>query len=132
MSTWIQFEKTPEQIRKKNERYELAMRLIRQAQTDNDGEGFLEAFKLIPPDMVEEQHTLRREWILSHIDHNDRPVFGPLEISVPTTNLDKPVYRKDGQIHSFKALPYPGYEGLTANQYQVRTGGQLRGMKHGK
>lgn len=119
-------------VRKKRERFLLAMRLIRRAKADNDSAAFLEAFKLIPPDMVNEQHVLRREWILSHFDHNDTPGFGPDEIVVPTTNMNKPVYRKDGQIHNFNALPYPGHEGLTEAQYQVRTGGQDRGLKRGK
>ncbi len=129
---WVQFENSPDQVRKRGERYEEALSLIRQARTTNDGFLFLEALNLVPADKMEEQFVLRREWILSHTDYNDVAVFGPDVIVVPTTNMDKPVWRKDGQVHSFKALPFPGHEPYSQNQYQVRTGGQFRGMKPGR
>ena len=35
---------------------------------------------------------------------------------VPLVNM-KPVYRKDGQIHNFAAIPFPGTKGLSREEY---------------
>lgn len=36
----------------------------------------------------------------------------------------KPVYRRDGQVHNFGALPYPGTKRMTRAQYDARYGGR--------
>lgn len=36
----------------------------------------------------------------------------------------KPFYRRDGQVHNFGALPFPGKKRMTVAQYEARYGGR--------
>lgn len=49
--------------------------------------------------------------------------YAPVEPVTEETDR-RPVYRRDGQIHSFDALPFPGSgKRLTRAQYDARYGG---------
>lgn len=56
-----------------------------------------------------------------------------IEGAPPPAPVDekKPVYRRDGQIHNFAAVPYPGSgRRLTRAQYDARYGGARPEPKH--
>lgn len=134
------------------QRYHAATRLFRRASTFKDGEAGFMALMLKPQGSFrDDQLALRFEVFQMQIEAGEQPVFHGGEVVVPPPN-NKPVYRKDGQVHNFNATPYPNKKlefgnitdedngwwefgemrherPYTLKQYQVRTGGVDRGKK---
>ncbi len=115
------------QLIREGERLEAAAELIRKAQSEDNGLAYIDALRTVPQGVLDsdEQYDLRREWILGRLDHHQAPTFGPLIIDVPDTHDIHPM-RRDGQVHSFNALPYPGQRRYTKNMWLVRNNGRPR------
>lgn len=136
-----------------HQRSRAAHRLYRRASTFKDGEAGFFALLLKPQGSFreDEQLDLRYEVFSMQIERGEQPVFAPGPVSVPGSN-GKPVYRRDGQVHNFDALPYPNtfveYGRITnidkgwwemgelrherkysMKKYLVRTGGKFQGVK---
>lgn len=136
------------------QRYEAAHRLYRFSATFRNGEICLMALMLKPQKSFreDEQLDLRFEVLTTQVLRGEQPKFIPGEVLVPQENINKPVYRSDGQAHNFNALPYPNtfykhgkdtgidkgwwemgewrYDRpYSRKKYQIRTGGKMAGVK---
>ena len=136
------------------QRYRAAHRLYRQASTFKDGELAFIALLLKPQTSFvrDEELDLRFELFQLQIERGEQPTLRSGMVPVPPIER-KPVYRGDGQVHNFNAMPYPkkvvmygveqpdmdkGWHEMgewryerpyTAKKYQIRTGGLDRGKK---
>jgi hypothetical protein len=92
------------------QRYHAAHRLYRFASTFKNGEAGFFALSLKPQKTFHADDTLdlRYEYFLAKWDALEPIDFPPGEVVVPQLNIHKPVRRKDGQVHSFDAIPFPG------------------------
>jgi hypothetical protein len=139
------------------QRYTAAHRLYRRASTFKDGEAGFVSLMLKPQASFaeDEQVDLRFELWSCQIEAGGQPVFAVGEVVVPKENINKPVFRKDGQVHNFNALQTPGplrvrtdpwndhfvdaawwemgewrYERkYSRKKYQIRTGGKMAGVQ---
>jgi hypothetical protein len=91
------------------QRYAAAHRLFRRASTFKDGSAGYAALMLKPQRSYHEddQLDLRMESFQADLDAGREPVFEPGEVVVPPVDQKKPVFRRDGQVHNFNALPFP-------------------------
>jgi len=133
------------------QRYAAAHRLFKRASTFRDGAYGFCALLLKPQRSFhnDDQLDLRLEEFQSMYDRGEKIKFAPGEVVIPQLNIDKPVYRRDGQVHNFAVLPFPGkmqygqvveppttYWAMgeerherpySAKKYQIRTRGVDRG-----
>jgi hypothetical protein len=91
------------------QRYAAAHRLYRRASTFKDGLLGFWALKLKPQRSfhADDQLDLRYEYFLSRYDKLEEIDFPDGDIVIPKEELRKPVFRRDGQVQNFNALPFP-------------------------
>ena len=90
------------------QRYDAAHRLFRRASTFKDGPAGYTALYLKPQRSFheEDQLDLRFELFQAAIDADAEIVFAPGPVVIPPAE-GKPMYRRDGQVQNFNALPFP-------------------------
>lgn len=90
------------------QRYDAAARLYRRASTFKDGPAGYAALYLKPQRSFhdDDQLDLRFEAFLADVDVDREIDFPPGPVYVPPAE-GKPIYRRDGQVQNFNALPFP-------------------------
>jgi hypothetical protein len=85
---------------------------------------------LTPKSQEDSWADLKKEELQAKIERGGAPA--PTAGATTETGAPKPFYRKDGQIHNFNALPFPGHKRkrLTAAQHEARLGGARPSPKH--
>lgn len=136
------------------QRTRAAHRIYTCASTFKDGELGLMALLLRPQNSFTEddQLDLRFEVFTCQLERGEQPLFARGEVVIPKENLNKPVFRKDGQVHNFNALQMPGSHRVantddfvyseywemgemrcerkySRKKYQIRTGGKTAGVQ---
>jgi hypothetical protein len=136
------------------QRFHAAHRMYRAARAFVDAHLALMALMLKPQRSFRNDDSLdlRYEQLTLLFESGKLKVLPAGEVQVPQENINKPVYRRDGQAHNFNATPFPNtfYTGgvdsgidkgwwemgeqryertYSRKKYQIRTGGKDAGKK---
>jgi hypothetical protein len=100
-----------------------AHRLFRAASRAGDGVLAFRALRLKPRDSfaTEDQVDLKFQKLLGQHERGEQLTVSTKDV-LPPPPVSKPAFRRDGQVHNFAAIPFPGQERRqpTLTQYQVR------------
>ncbi|HVT63136.1 MAG TPA: hypothetical protein VHD33_06600 [Legionellaceae bacterium] len=91
-----------------------AHRIFRYASKYGKGKLALDALHLKPPESFQpdDQMDLKFERLIGQYGRGETLIINTKEFTPPPSDQSKPVYRKDGQIHNFNAIPWPGMENI--------------------
>jgi hypothetical protein len=110
-----------------------AHRLFRPACRHGDAKLAWAALKLKPDNSftVDDQVDLKYEWLKGQELRREKLTISTKDI-VPPPPVAKPAFRRDGQVHNFGAIPFPGQERKQPSlaRYQVRDQNRRARPKH--
>jgi hypothetical protein len=103
--------------------YFAAHRLFRYASRFELAKLALQALRLKPQNsfQVDDQVDLKYELLIGQEGRRETLTCSRAKV-VPPPPINKPAYRRDGQVHNFNCLPYPGAKQnkITLARYQMR------------